>query len=225
MKQHPHELDNLVDVLTINVSRFFRNTLAFDYIADKILPAIVFDKKNDRDPSLRIWSAGCATGEEPYSIAILIQELQRKESLSLSVNIFATDIDEKVLKKARKAVYPYASIKNIKYRLLKRYFEDQGKHFQLIPRIQEMVAFSAFDMLDKRSYAPSESVFGGFDMIFCKNVLIYFSKEYQERIFDKLHRSLARGGYLVLGRAEIPTGEYRRHFRKVSDCGPIYQKR
>ena len=91
LKQHPHELDNLVDVLTINVSRFFRNTLAFDYMADKILPAVVFDKLSGQDPSLRIWSAGCATGEEPYSIAILIQELQRKERLNLSVNIFATD--------------------------------------------------------------------------------------------------------------------------------------
>ena len=225
LKKHPHELDNLVDVLTINVSRFFRNTLAFDYIADKILPAIVFDKKNGRDPSLRIWSAGCATGEEPYSIAILIQELKKKEKLNLVANIFATDIDEKALKMAKKAVYPYASITGIKYRLLKRYFQEKGERFHLIPRAQKMVAFSAFDMLDKTSYAPPESVFGGFDMIFCKNVLIYFSQEYQERIFDKLHRSLAKGGYLVLGSAEIPTGKYRNRFRKVSDCCPIYQKR
>ena len=225
LKQHPHELDNLVDVLTINVSRFFRNTLAFDYMADKILPAIVFDKKTEREPSLRIWSAGCATGEEPYSIAILIQELQRKEKLKLNVNIFATDIDEKALKRAKKAVYPYANIKSIKYRLLKRYFENQGKRFQLSPKIEKMVAFSPYDMLDKRSYAPPESVFGGFDATFCKNVLIYFSQEHQGIIFDKLHRSLARGGYLVLGRAEIPTGKYRNRFRRVSDCCPIYQKR
>ena len=225
LKQHPHELDNLVDVLTINVSRFFRNTLAFDYMADKILPALVFDKLRGQDPSLRIWSAGCATGEEPYSIAILIQELQRKEKLNLSVNIFATDIDERALKNAKTAVYRYGSIKNIKYRLLKRYFEGHGEHFQLSPKIQKMVAFSPYDMLDKRRYAPPESVFGGFDMTFCKNVLIYFSQEYQGMILDKLHRSLARGGYLVLGRAEIPTGKYRNRFRKVSECCPIYQKR
>jgi len=115
LKKYPHELDNLVDVLTINVSRFFRNTLAFDYIADRILPAIVSGKKGSLDHSLRVWSAGCATGEEPYSIAILIRELQRKERLNLSVNIFATDIDERALKRAKKAVYPYASIKNIKH--------------------------------------------------------------------------------------------------------------
>ncbi len=225
LKQHPHELDNLVDVLTINVSRLFRNTLAFDYIADKILPAVVSGKLSGQDSSLRIWSAGCATGEEPYSIAILIQELQRKEELNLNVNIFATDIDERALKRAKTAVYPYENIKSIKYRLLKRYFEAQGEHFQLSPEIQNLVAFSPYDMLDKRRYAPPESVFGGFDMTFCKNVLIYYSQEYQEKIFDKLHRSLARGGYLVLGRAEIPTGKYRNRFKKVSECCPIYQKR
>jgi chemotaxis protein methyltransferase CheR len=225
LKQHPHELDNLVDVLTINVSRFFRNTLAFDYVADKILPAIVFDKLSGRDPSLRVWSAGCATGEEPYSVAILIQELRRKEKFNLSVNIFATDIDEKALKRAKKAVYPYENIKSIKYGLLKRYFEDQGEHFQLSPEIQKMVAFSSYDMLDKRRYAPPESVFGGFDMAFCKNVLIYFSQEYQDRIFDKLHRSLANGGYLVLGEAEIPARKYQDGFKKVNECCSIYRKR
>ena len=224
LKKHPEELDELVDVLTINVSRFFRNTLAFEYIADKILPALVFKKKTGPGPSLRIWSAGCATGEEPYSMAILIRELQKKEKLDLTVNIFATDIDERALKRAGKAVYPYDSIKNIKYRLLKGYFEETGKRFQLTPKIQEMVAFSAFDMMSKRGYAPPESVFGSFDIILCKNVLIYFSTTYQGRIFDKLYRSLAKGGYLVLGRAEVPTREYQKRFKKVNECCPIYQK-
>ncbi len=224
LKKHPQEMDELVDVLTINVSRFFRNTLAFEYIADKILPALVFKKKTGPGPSLRIWSAGCATGEEPYSMAILIRELQKKEKLDLTVNIFATDIDERALKRAGKAVYPYDSIKNIKYRLLKGYFKETGKRFQLTPKIQEMVAFSAFDMMSKRGYAPPESVFGSFDIILCKNVLIYFSTRYQERIFDKLYRSLAKGGYLVLGRAEVPTREYQNRFKKVSKCCPIYQK-
>jgi chemotaxis protein methyltransferase CheR len=224
LQGHPDELDMLVDVLTINVTRFFRNTLAFDYMADRILPVIVFEKKNWRDPSLRIWSAGCATGEEPYSIAILVRELQRKEKFDLAVNIFATDIDEKVLKRAKRALYPYASIKNVKYRLLKRYFEPKRKRFQLIPKMREMVDFSTFDMMSKKGYAPSESIFGSFDIVFCKNVLIYFSTTYQDRIFDKLYRSLARGGYLVLGRAEVPTREYQNRFRKVNECCPIYQK-
>ncbi len=224
LKKHPEELDELVDVLTINVSRFFRNTLAFEYIADRILPAIVSEKKGSLGHSLRVWSAGCATGEEPYSIAILIRELQRKEKLDLTINIFATDIDERALKRARRALYPYESIKGMKYRLLKRYFEAKRKSFQLTPNIQGMVDFSAFDMINKKGYAPPESVFGNFDMIFCKNVLIYFPEKYQDRIFDKLYRALAKGGYLVLGRAEVPTREYQNRFRKVSASCPIYQK-
>lgn len=224
LKKHPEELDELVDVLTINVSRFFRNTLAFDYIADRILPAIISEKKGALDHSLRVWSAGCATGEEPYSIAILIRELQRKEKLDLAVNIFATDIDERVLRRARRGRYPYESIKNIKYRLLKRYFDEKEKRFQVTPEIREMVDFSPFDMLRRRGYAPPESVFGNFDMIFCKNLLIYFSSRHQGRIFDKLYRALAKRGYLVLGRAEVPTREHRNRFRKVNECCPIYQK-
>ncbi len=224
LQRHPDELDLLVDVLTINVTRFFRNTLAFDYMADRILPVIALEKKTRSDPSLRVWSAACATGEEAYSIAILIRELQRKEKFHLAINIFATDIDEKVLKRARRALYPYESIKNVKYRLLKRYFEPKRKRFQLIPKMREMVDFSAFDMMSQKGYAPPESVFGHFDIIFCKNLLIYFSFAHQGRIFDKLYRALTKGGYLVLGRAEVPTSEYRNRFRKVNECCPIYQK-
>ena len=80
-------------------------------------------------------------------------------------------------------------------------------------------------MINKRGYAPPESVFGNFDMIFCKNVLIYFSTRHQDRIFDKLHQALAKRGYLVVGRAEMPTRDYQNRFRKVSECCPIYQKR
>lgn len=103
LKKQPAELDHLVDVLTINVSRFFRDTLTFEYIADRVLPEIVYQKKKTADPSLRIWSTGCSMGEEPYSIAILINELFEKEEMEVDINIFATDIDTRTLKKAEKA--------------------------------------------------------------------------------------------------------------------------
>jgi len=225
LQENPDELDNLLDVLTINVSRFFRDTLAFEYIVDRVLPAIIHPKKGTTDRSLRIWSAGCAMGEEPYSIAILIHEFLEKESLDFQVNIFATDIDGKILKKAQKATYPFESIKNVKYRLLKKYFTAKGKSFQLIPKIRDLVSFSAYDLLDKKSYAPPESIFGSFDMVLCRNVLIYFNMEYQDLIFDKLYRSLAKNGYLVLGEAEIPPIKDQRRFKKVNECCHIYQKR
>jgi chemotaxis protein methyltransferase CheR len=224
LQENLAELDNLLDVLTINVSRFFRDTLTFEYIADRVLPAIVREKQGAKDRSLRVWSAGCSMGEEPYSMAILIHELFEKEALDNQIQIFATDIDAKILKKAHKAIYPFESVKNAKYRLLNKYFVSKGKLFQLVPEIKELVSFSAYDLLDKKSYAPPESIFGSFDMVLCRNVLIYFDIKHQDQIFDKLYRSLPKDGYLVLGEAEIPSAKYRRRFRKVNECCHIYQK-
>jgi len=225
LKKHPDELDNLVNILTINVSKFFRDMLVFEYVADQILPAIACQKKATMDHFLRVWSNGCSMGEEPYSIAILINEFLEKKAPKPVVNIFATDIDGKILKKAQKAVYPFESIKNVKYGLLKKYFVSREKSFQLIPEIRNLVSFSSYNILDRKSYVPPESVFGDFDMVFCRNVLIYFNTEYQDLIFEKLYRSLVKNGYLVLGEAEIPSEKYQRRFKKVNECCHIYQKR
>ena len=224
LQENPAEIDNLLDALTINVSKFFRDTLMFEYIAGRILPAIVYEKKKATDHSIRVWSAGCAMGEEPYSIAILIHELFENEALKTNMSIFATDIDSKILKRAKKAAYPFESIKSVKYRLLKKYFTSEGETFQLIPAIRDLVSFSVYDILDKKSYAPPESVFGSFDMVLCRNVLIYFDTEHQDQIFDRLYRSMSKNGYLVLGEAEVPTGKYQKRFRKINDCCHIYGK-
>ena len=224
IRKHPDELDNLIDVLTINVSRFFRDSLNFEYIAEKILPVIVYEKKNSDDHCLRIWSTGCSMGEEPYSIAILINEIFEKEDFNLNLNIFATDIDSMALKKAKEAVYSFESIKDVKYRLLTKYFKTQGESFRLISKIKEMVAFAFYDMLEKKSYAPSESIYGDFDVVLCRNVLIYFNTEYQDLIFDKLYRALAKHGYLVLGEVERPSMKFQTRFRKVNECCHVYQK-
>ena len=225
LKKHPEELENLIDVLTINVSCFFRDTLAFEYIDKKILPTIILQKKQSHDNYLRVWSAGCSLGEEPYSVAILINELFKKKKLNLNVNIFATDIDGKALQQAQKAVYPLESIENVKYRLLKKYFVSKGQSFQLIPEIRNLVLFTFYDMFDKKNYAPPESVFGGFDIVFCRNVLIYFNTEHRNLIFNKLYRSLTMDGYLVLGETEVPPADYKSRFRRVNNCCHIYQKR
>ncbi len=223
LKVHPRELDSLIDVLTINVSRFFRNTLTFEYMADRVLPAIVAQKAETFDTSLRVWSAGCSTGEEPYSVAILINELIEKEKLNLNLNIFATDIDAGALQKARAGVYPFESIKGIKYRLLKKYFSIDDESYLLSPEIKALVTFLVYDMLDKKTQVPPQSVFGNFDLVLCRNVLIYFQTECQETIFDKLHRSLAKNGYLVLGEAENPLIKYQRYFIKANECCHVYR--
>ena len=225
IQEHPNEIDNLLDVLTINVSQFFRDSMSFEYIAEKILPVIVHEKRKCADNNLRIWSTGCSMGEEPYTIAILINEIFEKEDFDLNLNIFATDIDSKALKKAKEAVYSFESIKNVKYRLLTKYFKTKGETFRLIPKIKGVVTFAFYNMLEKKSYAPPESIYGDFDMMLCRNVLIYFNTEYQDLIFEKLYRALAKNGYLVLGKAEKPSMKFQTRFRKVNECCHIYQKR
>lgn len=251
LQQNDSELDQLIDVITINVSRFFRDALTFELIASRILPAIIQEKNRGQDHSLRIWSAGCAQGEEPYSLAILIHELLEKfersgtpsrtrmghgasagnqygkspPSSPFSLHIFATDIDRGALTDAGKAVYPPTSVENIKHGLLTKYFMPEGNSFRLIPEIQDIVTFSFYDMLDKKHGVPPESVFGAFDLVFCRNLLIYFNTEYQETIIAKLYHSLSENGYLILGEAEAPTMRYHAQFHRVFDFSPIYRKR
>ncbi|MBC2695307.1 MAG: protein-glutamate O-methyltransferase CheR [Desulfobacteraceae bacterium] len=224
IREHPDEIDNLVDVLTINVSRFFRDSLSFEYIAERILPVIVHEKKNSADHCLRIWSTGCSMGEEPYTLAILINEIFEKEDFNFNLNIFATDIDSRALKKAKEAVYSFESIKDVKYRLLTKYFMTERESFRLIPEIKNVVTFAFYNMLEKKSCVPPESIYGDFDMVFCRNVLIYFNTKYQDLIFDKLYRALAKHGYLILGEAEKPSIKFQTHFKKVSECCHLYQK-
>ncbi|MBF0099652.1 MAG: protein-glutamate O-methyltransferase CheR [Desulfobacterales bacterium] len=224
LKENPEELNHLIDTLTINVSRFFRNTLTFEYIADIMLPLIIASKNHSNNEGIRIWCAGCATGEEPYSIAILINELFRKEHFHIPVYIFATDINANVITKAKLGVYPFESIKNMKYRLVDRYFTKIKDGFELVPEIKIMVHFSIYDMLSKKTYVPSESVYGHFDLVLCRNVLIYFNAIQQQLIFEKLYRSLSQKSYLILGEAESPPNQYQGFFKKLTELSHIYQK-
>ncbi|MEE8400148.1 MAG: protein-glutamate O-methyltransferase CheR [Desulfobacterales bacterium] len=225
LQKQPRELNALVDVLTINVSRFFRETLTFEYIADRVLSPTIQRKGESSDRSLRIWSAGCSTGEEPYSVAILVNELMAKEQCTLDLNIFGTDIDEKSLEQAQAGTYPFESIKNVKYRFLKKHFTIDEETYTLEPAIRDLVKFSFYDMLDKSTHAPPVSVFGNFDIILCRNVLIYFQAAHQEIIFKKLFQALDGNGHLVLGEAETPPLKYRKRFVKENPYCNIYRKK
>lgn len=224
LEKHPEETDHLIDVLTINVSRFFRNPLTFEYLAEVVLPAIIMQKKRVSDHSFRIWSAGCAKGEEVYSVAILINELMEKEKYELNINIFASDIDENSLKKGRNGVYPYESIMEIKYGLLIKYFVKENETYRLRSEIKDMVQFSFFDIVNKKTYVPPESIYGNFDLVLCRNLLIYFQPASQEIILDKLFRSLSESGFLVLGETEKLPDRYLRFFHKENDNCRIFHR-
>lgn len=224
LKEHPLELDNLIDVFTINVSRFFRNSLSFAYIIKIIIPDLFLTKTKEKDNSLRIWSAGCSFGEEPYSMAIILNEFLKKEERNIRLDIFATDIDKKAIKRAAVGTYGFESIKTVKYGILKKYFSQVDEKFILAPEIKQMVQFSFYDLLDENHLVPPDSIFGGFDIVLCRNVLIYFEPSHQKIIFNKLYKSLNKNGYLILGEAETPIEGFKHKFRKENKNSKIYRK-
>lgn len=224
LKSNSDEIETLLDVLTINVSHFFRNPFTFEYLDKYIIPQVIHRKLKARNPILRIWSAGCSSGEEAYSIGIIIDKILQKNNIKMQMNIFATDIDEKSLHAAKKGEFTSDSLKETKFEIIEQYFTKVDKNYTILPRIRDMVHFSEFNLLNNQQYAPEESVYGDFDIIFCRNVLIYFNTEYQEIIFNKLHRAMNSSTHLILGEAEEPSGTYAKKFRKTSNLFKVYQK-
>jgi len=224
LEQHAQELDCLINALTVNVSSFFRNPLTFEYLAQEILPDLIVAKQRRGDLCLRVWSAGCAEGEEPYSVAILIDQLLKQEEAEFQVNIFATDINERAIQRARVGEYALESLKQIQLGLFQAYFTEHSSIYRISSAVKQLVQFSHYDLLHPLSNAPSESVFGDFDIVLCRNVLIYLESQAQDTVLRKLHRSLADRGYLILGEAETPSLGNSGHFSPINDECHIFQK-
>jgi len=220
IQKNNYEYISLKKQLYISYSRFFRNTLTFEYFDAQILKNIK-QQKTENNP-LRIWSAGCASGEEPYSIAILLDKFN--EDNKHPFYLVATDIDEQALNYAKIGDYDEAVLPNVKLCQLKKYFTKSEKGYRIVEKIQSQVHFSAFDLRNKRCFVPPECVFGDFDIVFCRNVLIYFTPEHQDEVISKLHKALVTGGYLILGKKERLSGAMSALFKKVIDFCPVYVK-
>ncbi len=212
LTEHESEQEELIEALTIHVSQFFRNPTTFAYLEAEILPALI--RKRRGEGELRIWSAGCAGGEEPYSIALLCDELCGPLD---QVSILGTDVSADILKRARKGLYEAHRLVEVPEPVLIEYFSLEGIRYQLNSRIRSKVRFFRHDILRDR---PFHRV----DMILCRNMLIYFSRQEQERILVSLADALVPGGLLVLGRAETLVSESREVFTCINPAERIYQK-
>jgi chemotaxis protein methyltransferase CheR len=220
------ECTRLVDTILINYSFFFRNPLVFEIIAQNILPSIIKKKRIAENKDIRIWSAGCAAGEEAFSIAILVHQALENEKDLWKPYIFATDIDSEALCKVETGIYPPEAFEDIKFGLLGKYFIPRGNNYEVKQSIKEMVLFSEDDLTSMGTFAPAESVYGSFDLILCRNVLIYFDQQLQETTLDKLFQALIPGGYLVLGEAEALDNVSRSRLKviEIDRYGRIFQK-
>ncbi|HEY1011865.1 MAG TPA: CheR family methyltransferase, partial [Herpetosiphonaceae bacterium] len=196
LKDHPAEVGELVQAFLINVTQFFRDAEAFAYLRDEILPALI-NQTRQRDRVLRFWSAGCATGEEPYSLAMLLADLLGAELPEWSIKIFATDLDEAAISFARMGLYPENLLRNTPGHYRERFFERTEQGYRISKTLRQMVIFGHQDL--SRS-AP----FPRINLVMCRNVLIYFTPDLQDYVLSQFAFSLsASNGFLFLGKAEI----------------------
>ncbi|MCT7968446.1 PAS domain-containing protein [Laspinema sp. D1] len=194
LKVHPEEFQALFNTILINVTSFFRDLTAWEYLAVHILPLII--KHKSPDEPLRFWTAGCASGEEAYSLAILLAETLGIEECLRRVKIYATDIDEEALTQARNAAYKAKDIESISEEFQQRYFKAVGDRLALDGDLRRLVIFGRHDLIQD---APISRM----DLLVCRNTLMYFNAETQKQILARFHFALKDTGFLFLGKAEM----------------------
>lgn len=194
------ELEILVSHFTVGETYFFREPKTFDAVETCIISDLVRARRG-KNQSLRIWSAGCATGEEPYSIAILLHKMI-PDIDDWNITILATDINPRFLRKAARGIYSEWSFRNVPEWIRERYFKVTDKdHYRILPQIRRMVKFSYLNLAED-VYPALLNGTNAMDLIFCRNVLMYFRLQYAERVIGNLHHSLVEGGWLIVSPVE-----------------------
>lgn len=212
----PAEYDKLFDVLLIGVTSFFRDEAAFGTLRERVLPVLI-KRHVGVHGGLRIWDAGCGTGEEPYSIAILLSEILGQEMSRWNITIFATDIAVGALNRARNGVFTGREVTGIQPAWLDKYFTRKNNHFSVIPVLRQLIAFSVHNLV-------SDPFFKDLDLVVCRNVLIYFNSALQTRVLKDFHDGLRKEGFLLLGKSEAPIGEVRALFACLDSKAKLFQK-
>lgn len=209
----------IIDAMTTNETFWFRDDYPFQYFTNTLLPQ--WTAQDNRDSSIKIWSAACSSGQEPYSLAMLCEEFKEKHTFNKRIEVLATDLSSVILQKARLGKFDKLSIgRGLSQQRLKQFFsEANGLHqeWQVNSELKRYIQFRALNLLD------SFNSLGKFDIIFCRNVLIYFTRETKTDILQRMHQCLKPGGYLCLGSSESLAGA--RDLFSMVHCKPgiIYQ--
>jgi chemotaxis protein methyltransferase CheR len=202
--ENSDEFVQVLDAISTNTTFFFREGHHFDFLNRTSLPELIQKKKKDKSKKIRVWSAGCSTGEEPYSLALTLLEMLGNEQ-GWDVKVLATDISTKVLKLAHNGVYDKNKLQGIPNHLLPKYFngfeEDGTKKYQVKDNIHRLITFRRLNLMN-----DSFPFKGQFDFIFCRNVMIYFDKPTRERLINRIYNYLETGGYFFIGSSESFSG-------------------
>ncbi|MFW5842823.1 MAG: chemotaxis protein CheB [Spirochaetota bacterium] len=215
MERSPGEIQSLFKEILIGVTKFFRDEEAFRILREQVIPAL-FEKKADGE-EVRVWVAGCSTGEEAYSLAILLAEYVEDNKLSNDVKIFATDIDKGAIDFASYGIYPESIAADADPEQLRRYFVKKGESYQVVQRVREMVIFAYHNIF-------KDPPFRRIDLISCRNLLIYLQPVLQKRVLSNFHFSLNEGGFLFLGSSET-VADFSKYFQNVNVKWKIFQFR
>jgi len=218
LDNNPKEYDLLVEVLTIHVTKFFRDWRVFDFFEKSVIPGLIWDKQKSGKRIIRVWSAGCASGEEAYSIAIMFCEQLDMKLNDFMITVIGTDVDPESIGKAESGVFTSSELVDVKEEYLEKYFTYVGNgKCKISPQVKRMVKFKVHDFL-----APEYPKF--LDVVFCRNALIYLDHVRQKQLFMNFHDALNSGGILVLGSTETVLGENARLFGTISAEFNTYRK-
>ncbi len=214
------ELNKLFEVITTNETSFYRNPPQLKVFQTKVLPAVLDELRKKRRKRLRIWSAGCSTGEEPYTLAMILHDVLGAEISSWDIKITANDLSEKVLKSARRAVYSEYALRTTPKEIVKKYFDQDGKQYKVKPAIKQLVSFGQINLSDRMQVKRVEKS----EIVFCRNVIIYFDEAMKKKVINAFYDNLIKGGFLIIGHSES-LHNITRAFKPVHHPGAIiYQK-
>jgi chemotaxis protein methyltransferase CheR len=213
------EMKKLFEVITTNETSFYRNPPQLKVFQEEVLPHVL-DSCRKKGRRLRLWSAGCSTGEEPYTISIILREMLKAELASWDIRITANDLSERVLESARRGVYNDYTLRTTPEEIVARYFDRDNGQNKIKPDVKRLVSFGQINLKDRMQLRRVERS----QIVFCRNVIIYFDDEMKKRVINAFYDNLLPGGYLVIGHSES-LHNITRAFKPIHYPGAIiYQK-
>ncbi|WP_320170592.1 protein-glutamate O-methyltransferase CheR [Maridesulfovibrio sp.] len=214
------ELNKLFEVITTNETSFYRNPPQLKVFQTKVLPDVLGELRKKHKKRLRIWSAGCSTGEEPYTLAMILHDVLGAELSSWDIKITANDLSERVLKSARRAVYSEYALRTTPKEAVSKFFDQDGKQYKVKPAIKQLVSFGPINLSDRMQVKRVERS----EIVFCRNVIIYFDEAMKKKVINAFYDNLVPGGFLIIGHSES-LHNITRAFKPVHHPGAIiYQK-
>ncbi|MCA1945966.1 MAG: protein-glutamate O-methyltransferase CheR [Desulfovibrio sp.] len=211
-----NELTKLYEVITTNETSFYRNPPQLKVFQDKVLADVLEEQRKNKSKRLHIWSAGCSTGEEPYTLAMIIHEVLGSELPTWSIKITANDLSEAVLRSAREGVYTDYALRTTPKEIITKYFTQEGQKFRVKPEVKRLVSFGHINLNDRMAVKRVERS----QIIFCRNVIIYFDDAMKKRVISSFYDNLLPGGYLLIGHSES-LHNITRAFKPVHHPGAI----